>query len=163
MKTITLAEALDILSSCVAVQVDGSFVSYPNVVDEYEDDEIADTNEVLRIGRDTNDDSPLSFIREQGEGVAISEQGELVLRATDGYDYNLMPLVAAPVTPPLRYFYTYLPIGAECGRSSLTYWKAKDADECLGLAVSHYRPHVGMIGIEESNKGSYELARLKGN
>lgn len=57
------------------------------------------------------------------------------------------------------YFFTYpLPLTSN---SVFTYWRVKDSDEALGMAVSLYR-HCE-FHIEDTTMASYQSAAVKGN
>lgn len=93
MKTIPLDDAITILATCTAVYVDGSYVTFPNI--------LADDEE--------NGDHFLALAREEGgkeERFAytpvnatprVTKNGEIVLINTLGQETTIMPLVCDPV------------------------------------------------------------------
>ncbi len=93
MKTITLDKAIEILTSCAAVIVDGSYVTFPNITDEdYEDEK----DVFLKLAVSEGDDEEL-FTTQDNETVKVNDSGELYLMNPKGEQTIIMPLVAAPV------------------------------------------------------------------
>ncbi len=93
MKTITLVQAIDLLSDCIAVIVDGGYVTYPNLVEEGDEDV---AGEWLYLT--PNEDGPRERFAEQtNQNISISPMGELILRNTKGQETWVMLLKAAPI------------------------------------------------------------------
>ncbi len=63
-------------------------------------------------------------------------------------------------TDSYHYFYTYL-LPFSGGENSFTYWRAKNADEALGLALSLYS--TTQFHIEGTTAAEYKKSRNKGN
>lgn len=95
LKTISLEKAREILAQCAAVIVDGSYVTFPNVLESEDEPGIPST--WLLIGRDEWDDDPLSFRWEADHTVSVTPMGELILCTCRGIEVFVMPLVAQPV------------------------------------------------------------------
>lgn len=93
MKTITLDEAITLLSNCLAVYVDGGYVTFPNVVEEGDEDVVG---EWLYLA--VTEDSPRErFTEEMNKTVAIAESGEMILWNSKGQETRVMLLNAAPI------------------------------------------------------------------
>jgi len=85
----------------------------------------------------------------QMQGMFSDEDGSIAAAIED----------AETALDDCRYFATYkIPLTP---KSKLTYWKAKDSDEALGLAFSHYKTIE--FNIDESDRASYEASPRKGN
>ena len=93
MKTLPLAEAIEILDHCTAVQVDGDSLVYPLVYREDDDERKVDGLCLLL----TTAQGEERFATVGNESVAVDESGRIMLTNTEGATTKILPLVAQPV------------------------------------------------------------------
>jgi hypothetical protein len=89
MKTITLAQAIEILADCSAVIVDDSTVTYPNVFE-------ADNNED-GIFLEVETRATEQFCESDNETASVDDKGRIILVNTFNENTAFMPLYARPV------------------------------------------------------------------
>lgn len=95
---IPLAIAIDLLSSCFAVQVDQDSLCYPRLVDQDNPDN-ADLDEVgLFLTLETHYDEERFAIKDNPT-VQVLDSGDLLFVNTMGEPTRLMPLMATPYRP----------------------------------------------------------------
>lgn len=88
MKTIPLAEAIEILAACSAVIVDGATVTFPNFIEDEPECDVFLEVETAAVEQ---------FASGRNASVEIDAQGQIVLLNTCGQKTTFMPLKACPI------------------------------------------------------------------